>query len=363
MQTDVVNRQKLAIGETTALLWSSWGLLNTEFFMRLVLACAAFLATSTAAFANDSEAELALGGLRLTQSDAISLEKEDLYISRDEVRVDYVFKNTSDKDVEILVAFPLPEQGFAEGDDSVVRNLDKDLNFKTTVDGKPVVYEVVTEALAGGEEISALLDKVGLTRAAQWKEGANEDASLASVDKAARDKLIALGALKNEGSEAEPFYMQKWVVRTSVTRKQTFKAGATVKVQHRYTPVAGGSVAGSLDAKYRNEDFAKEQIKKYCIEDSWLKSFDKLVAKHSKPENPAGYSEVWLGYVLKSGSNWKGPIKDFRLVVDKGKADSLVSFCAEGVKKISPTQFEVRKTNFEPDKDLDILVVDLFKPE
>ena len=50
-------------------------------------------------------------------------------------------------------------------------------------------------------------------------------------------------------------------------------------------------------------------------------------------------------------------IKDFRMVVDKGKADSLVSFCAEGVKKISRTQFEVRKTDFEPVQDVDVLVV------
>jgi hypothetical protein len=40
-----------------------------------------------------------------------------------------------------------------------------------------------------------------------------------------------------------------------------------------------------------------------------------------------------------------------------------VSFCAEGVKKISPTQFEVRKTDFEPTQDLNVLIVDWWKPE
>ncbi len=325
--------------------------------MRLVLCITLILLSSLNVLANDTEAELAIGGLRLLQSDAISLDKEELYISQDEVRVDYVFTNTTDKDVEILVAFPLPEQGFPNGDDSGIYDLAKDLEFKTLVDGKPVQYEVVTQALAGGEEITPLLDKIGLNRDAQWKEGVNPDASLASVNAAARDKLIALGALKNEGSEAEPYYMQKWVVQTSVTRKQVFKAGASVKVQHRYKPLAGGSVAGGLSPQYRNEDWAKQNITKFCIEKDWLKSFDKQIPKHVSDKNPTGYNEIWLGYVLKSGANWKGPIKDFRLVIDKGKPDSMISFCSEGVKKISPTQFEVRKTDFEPTQDLNVLIV------
>jgi hypothetical protein len=40
-----------------------------------------------------------------------------------------------------------------------------------------------------------------------------------------------------------------------------------------------------------------------------------------------------------------------------------VSFCAEGVQKIAPTQFEVRKTNFEPKDDLAILIVEWYGAE
>jgi hypothetical protein len=35
----------------------------------------------------------------------------------------------------------------------------------------------------------------------------------------------------------------------------------------------------------------------------------------------------------------------------------LISFCEDGVKKISPTQFEVRRMNFTPRRDLDILIL------
>ncbi len=61
--------------------------------------------------------------------------------------------------------------------------------------------------------------------------------------------------------------------------------------------------------------------------------------------------------MLKSGANWKGPIKDFRLVADKGNVASLVSFCMDGVRKISPTRFEVCKTDFEPRRNLNSLIV------
>lgn len=330
--------------------------------MRLLFAFPLCFLWTLNVFANDSTAELAVGGLRLTQSDAVSLDKEDLYISRDEVRVDYVFTNTSGKDVETLVAFPLPEQGFPDGEDSAIYDLGKDLEFKTLVDGKAVDYKIVTQAVMNGEDITSLLDKVGLRINAQWKDGVKPDATLATRDIAARDKLLALGAFKNEGTPAEPFYMQQWTVQTSVTRSQVFKAGATVKVQHRYKPLVGGSVAGNLSPEYRKEEWAKQHLAKYCIEDSWIKSFDRELPKHATESNPTGYNEIWLGYVLKSGANWKGPIRDFRLVVDKGQPDSLVSFCAEGVKKISPTQFEIKKRDFEPTQDLNVLIVDWWKP-
>jgi hypothetical protein len=68
-------------------------------------------------------------------------------------------------------------------------------------------------------------------------------------------------------------------------------------------------------------------------------------------------SEERIEYVLKTGANWAGPIGDFTLTVDKGKRDNLVSFCANGVEKIPPTQFRVHYKNFTPTADLAILIL------
>ena len=46
-----------------------------------------------------------------------------------------------------------------------------------------------------------------------------------------------------------------------------------------------------------------------------------------------------------------------KVTVDKGEPDRLVSLCMDGIKKVSPTRFEVIKTDYEPTRDLDLLFV------
>lgn len=53
-----------------------------------ILGFACVIAAASAR-ANDSTAEIALDGLKLTKSDAISMDCEELYISRDRVRAKY----------------------------------------------------------------------------------------------------------------------------------------------------------------------------------------------------------------------------------------------------------------------------------
>jgi len=45
------------------------------------------------------------------------------------------------------------------------------------------------------------------------------------------------------------------------------------------------------------------------------------------------------------------------MVIDKGSPTSIVSFCGEGVRRISPTRFEVRHRNWRPDRDLAVLII------
>jgi hypothetical protein len=79
--------------------------------------------------------------------------------------------------------------------------------------------------------------------------------------------------------------------------------------------------------------------------------------KKATKGDAAQLQEQRISYILKTGGNWAGPIKAFRLVVDKGSPDNLISFCGNGVKKISATQFEMRQSDFTPTADLDVLIL------
>ncbi len=317
-------------------------------------AVALFALCSAPARANDSEAEIAIGGLTLKRSDAISMESEDLYISRDRIRVTYRFLNTSDAPVETLVAFPLPEIPPAQEDVSGYWGDVAELSFRTLVDGQPIALENVEQAIFKDQDVSARLKALGVPLNRFSK---NFDSAINALAKADRDKLVADGLLRDDGFGDQHYWAALWALRTSITRRQTFPPKAAATVEHEYVPRAGGSVGGGLDPSQRKSDYFAQVRRKYCIDDEFLASFDRKL-KTSKKGDGLAYSEVWLGYVLKTGANWKGPIRDFRLVVDKGKKDSLVSFCAEGVKKISPTQFESRRRDFTPTQDLNVLIAD-----
>jgi len=323
--------------------------------VRLLASAAALLVLSAPLRANDSEAAVSLGGIELVQNQLVSMDSEDLYISKEEVRVSYRYTNHSDKDLELTVSFPLPP---VRAEDEVIYG-DRMIpdfagfRFETTVDGKPVKFQVVKRGEVKGRDVTQRLAQLGWPL--EWITGTGEEPAfvkkLSPAEKAAR---VGEGLLRKT-TNGEHF--PTWDVVTHVTRKQLFPAHRTVAVTHRYAPMIGGSVAGSLYPEVRKE--FPEHLTGYCVDKAFLAAFDrKVAARRNNPDAPMAYSETWIGYVLSSGRNWKGPIGDFRLVVDKGKPDNLVSFCMSGVRKISPTRFEVRRKNFEPRGDLQILIVE-----
>lgn len=102
--------------------------------------------------ANDSTATLGAGGLVFTKSDSIVMEKEDLSISEDKVRVAYIFRNTSAHDIKTRVAFPVPE--FSDNPDIDMNGfgsrLNNPMNFWVTVDGVRKKFETEVKKRADG---------------------------------------------------------------------------------------------------------------------------------------------------------------------------------------------------------------------
>lgn len=318
----------------------------------LLLASALAVTFAAPALANDSMAETAIGGLTLTKSADVVMESEELFVSEEKITVDYVFTNTSAKDIETLVAFPLPD--IENGPEDVNRpDFAKELDFKTTIDGRPAELKLVQTVSVKGVDLTARVRAAGLPLIPDPEFEEKVKALAPDV----RNGLVAAGALKNDGDDANPYWNAHWTTKTTVTRTQVFLAGKQVKVSHSYKPFVGGSVGSILMPSLRNQpDLAKEVAAyraKYCVDDAFVKGFD---AARGKMKD-ALQSDLWIGYVLTSGANWSGPIRHFRLVVDKGDPKNLVSFCATGVKKIAPTRFEVVYENFTPKQNLNVLIV------
>jgi len=320
---------------------------------RLVLAAGLTLLAAAPVRANDSEAAFGIGGLTLLRSEAIRLDQEELFISREQVRVNYVFTNLTDRDIETVVAFPLPDVVHSPA--ARTPDLARELEFHTTVDGQPMRLDLVQRASFKGQDITARLQGLGLPLAAM---GDGFSAAVNRLAPAARAALLREELILDGGHDGRNHLWDAlWTVHTTVTRRQTFPASRSIRVEHRYRPVIGGRVGGALDPDQRRTAEFREQRQRQCIDDAFLAGLDRRRAA-IRPEARPGYGEVWVQYVLRSGANWAGPIGDFRLVVDKGNPRSLVSFCATGVRRLDDRRFEVRYRNFTPDQDLDILIVD-----
>jgi iron-sulfur cluster assembly protein len=136
-------------------------------------------------------------------------------------------------------------------------------------------------------------------------------------------------------------------------REDDFAAGFTFD-----NPNAKGACGcgESFTVYWRNGEYGRAAQAEYCTDRAFLAALDRMSARAEREQ--ANYPmEQRIRYILTTGGNWRSPIGDFRMVVDKGRAENLVSFCGQGVRGISPTQFEVRHRNWRPDRDLAVLIV------
>jgi len=332
-------------------------MMQNTIFVALTLICAAALP----ALANDTTAELATAGLIFVTNDNIEMSTEDLFISAKQVRVRYRLVNKANTDVTVLVAFPLPEVRISEPDQNIALPTEDPVNifaFTTRVNGKPISMQVEQRVTAVGIDRTQYLRNLGIPFAPQL-QSTNQ-----ALDRLPQDKwneLLRLGLAEIEeydvGKGMQKHLAARWGLSTTFYWEQTFPAGKETIIEHEYKPSVGGSVQTNLGAPYAlKESWYADYLRKYCIDKDFLATIAQL-RQANKSEFGPPYSEQRIDYILKTGANWSGPIKDFHLVVDKDDAASLVSFCGDGVKKTSPTQFEMRKSDFSPDGDLSVLIL------
>lgn len=361
---------------------------------------AALLLLAGVARANDSSSELGAGGLVLVKTDAITMQREDLYLSLSEVRVRYEMRNDTGKPVTLRVAFPMPEvprMGGAGLDTSTGHNIivqpwrDANfVNFRVIANGEEVQpAKEIRAILPDGKDVTAEVLAIGGERLALQPGWFQTDADPKIpedpvLDAQAMARLKEIGALTTE----DTMFILQW--RTTVTFHwmQTFQPGITV-VEHMYRPILGSHLVdtdGPTKVRVSGSDDAEAT---YCIDDPTRRAVVKLL---KNPSASMGLVQGFtLAYIVKTARNWHGPIGTFHLTIqggqgvgdatiarNAGRTDSgtpeglanpkpgsqIISLCTDlPIRRTGPLRFEATVDNYVPSEDLNILFVERATPQ
>ncbi|HXC56825.1 MAG TPA: DUF4424 family protein [Rhizomicrobium sp.] len=330
--------------------------------MRAFLALGAF-AFAPAALADDSSAMLGAGGIVLTKNADIRMASEDLFMSPTAIRVHYTFANDGAKDVDTIVAFPLPDVDNAELAESPIGTTvgggPNFVGFKLTVDGKTVTPTAEEHALFQGRDVSAAVRAAGLPL--NIVIGGYD--KLQKLPRPAAAALVKAGLLENEGDDKAPNYHALWTTTTKFWWPMHFPAGRTVSVDHSYQPVTGQTFFTTTALGDAQE--AADYNKNYCIDGGTRAAIAAGFAALKKRSGSDGmFNQYTTDFVIVTANNWKGPIGRFHLTVDKLKPDNIVSLCWGGtLTKTGATRFESTLQNFAPRADIKLLVLEQPAPQ
>lgn len=332
--------------------------------------CAALLATlllpaaSGEASANDSTGFQGTGGIELIKTDAIEMRSEDLWIGLEEIRVSYVFRNVSDRPVETLVAFPLPDLDLSQGLTAPAWNFPKQaddfLDFRLWIDDRPVRPSLERRAVFQGRDVTAAVEAAGALGMTPWAPGAYDD-DARKLDPAALARLREAGLIQNGEDDNTP----QWTLRTRYFWTQVFPPGREVRVRHVYRTFLGSALIGDVReidgrgvvGRHVGEAAGKADGAsgdRYCLDGAARRTLAAAQAKHPPPAMPFGAAEI--EYILTTARNWRGPIGRFHLTLDKGAPENILSLCWNGLTKTGPTTFESTIAGFVPEHDIRLLV-------
>jgi len=294
--------------------------------------------------ANDTMASLDGSGIRFEKSQDISVESEDLYISPTKIKVAYVFINESNERILATMAFPLPrlitEIDLENIPIQIPKQSENFVDFSVRANGELVEYKVLNKAFCEGKDITARLNALSIPISPLAE---NHQSAINHLSSEIKDDLLKDDCLFPMDMDGK--VLSRWETQTIFYWQQLFPPGEKVKIEHQYIPVVGGNYGDA-------ESLLRQNRVSHCID----KYTEKGIYKMANSEDSLTYA--WkLAYLLTPAANWKGPVKDFRLTLDKADPENIISVCFDGFKKTSPTTFSAQYINFEPDKDLEMLII------
>ena len=220
-------------------------------------------------------------------------------------------------------------------------------DFRVWVEGRELNYQTeVRGKLLNGSDCSAVLRRFGIDIASF---GHFDPITMISAD------YIKLSdSQQKELTDAGLFTPDPaWTVQKIYHWRQGFPARGTIHVRHEYAPVYGFSWIPAEELK--------EKMSDACVDPALQRRLAQSLTKDMR-----GFTNdifmMWVDYILTTANNWKTPIKDFELLVERPKGDTkrrsrfhtwYVSFCWDGdISEIDSDHFLAKKVNFAPKREL-----------
>jgi hypothetical protein len=132
---------------------------------------------------------------------------------------------------------------------------------------------------------------------------------------------------------------------------QNFPAKKVTRIQHSYKPIFSSDVMQLMvGGKDSSKEMEKSRDEYYSV---FAKEF--CLSPGQKQQMRKGrYIFDVLRYVLMTANTWDGPIRNFKLRLEKGDRDHLFLCTDLNLKKTAPGVFEASKRDFRPKSDLRI---------
>jgi len=289
---------------------------------------------SSNVFANDAVSSLTLEGIVFSKTDAISLRKEKLFLSPNEIKVDYIFENTTSIDQTLLVSFPLPPIGANYGDNS-----ERFESFTVTIDGKDVSYQTECRAFNESVELTEELKQAGLP-ICEFKNA--KELSKKTQALVIKKKLYSTD---NMDEELNPTF--------TISRKhywsQNFLPKQKIHVQHRYKPLLGMNSIGQLSHDW--QEFLPQGALSFCLdmEPSKLTSENKAICQKELKDPQIDTRASYLRYIITSANTWKNGIEYFEMIATGA---AIVLGEVDGARDADFKELKLIKKNFKPKKEI-----------
>lgn len=336
--------------------------------------------------ANDSAGTSSAGGIVFKKTPNVVMEQEKLSISPQNIQVSYLFHNKTKKNILALVFFPLPPYKMLGANVSWDSEINPHLapnngvpfvNFSVRVNHHEVAYQTITRAIYDKRDVTAQLKNAGIPLNPDLVAGNIPlmDASKISTWQLAAKKIGLLDA------HSQPLWHKQIIYQW----QQIFPAGKKIVIEHDYRPAAGifyGDRIAALkqsdkslflaDMQRVNDLFGLD-LKQTVTATSfnhWLAAQIKTAhfpsARHCNAYQ-AGQSDCLyafftnVNYILTTGANWDGPIKNFELILHYPPTGAVTYnqfYQQSALTMAQPGLIHIHIINFLPKQDLHILFAD-----